>query len=46
MNDNELLDTIRELVQLIKHYETMEKPNIELIKKYRSELENLLFGNI
>jgi hypothetical protein len=55
MNDKEFMDKIRELVETIKHYETTcdELPTKKLkfyrkklIKKYRSELENLLFGNI
>jgi hypothetical protein len=50
MNDKEFMDKIRELVETIKFYETTEtlgQNEIKsLLKKYRSELENLLFGNI
>jgi predicted XRE-type DNA-binding protein len=50
MNDKEFMDKIRELVETIKFYETTEtlgQNEIKsLLKHYRSELENLLFGNI
>jgi hypothetical protein len=55
MNDKEFMDKIRALVETIKHYDSTfnELPNRKmklarkkLIVKYRSELENLLFGNI
>ena len=50
MDDKELLEKIKELVITIKFYETndnLPKSEIDLVvKRYRSELENLLFGNI
>ena len=55
MNDKEFMDKIRFLVEIIKHYESRVNETDDyvineqfgkLIKKYRSELENLLFRNI
>jgi hypothetical protein len=55
MNDKELMDKIRYLVVIIKHYESTydELPTRKtkanrkkLIVKYRNDLQNLLFGNI
>ena len=55
MNDKEFLDKIRGLVEMIKHYESTynelptKKLKIyrkEIIVKYRTELNDLLFGNI
>ena len=55
MNDKEFMDKIRELVETIKHYESTcdELPTKKLkfyrkklIVKYRTELNDLLFGNI
>jgi hypothetical protein len=55
MNDKEFMDKIRFLVEIIKHYESRVNETDDyvineqfgkLIKKYRIELENLLFGNI
>jgi hypothetical protein len=55
MNDKEFMDKIRELVETIKHYESrvnetddyvINEQFSNLIKGYRIELENLLFGNI
>jgi hypothetical protein len=55
MNDKEFMDKIRDLVVMIKHYESTydELPTRKtkanrkkLIVKYRTELNDLLFGNI
>jgi hypothetical protein len=55
MNDKEFMDKIRALVETIKHYESrvsetddyvINEQFKKIIKNYRSELENLLFGNI
>jgi hypothetical protein len=55
MNDKEFMDKIRALVRTIKHYKfivneindcKINKQFGKMIKRYRSELENLLFGNI
>jgi hypothetical protein len=55
MNDKEFMDKIRELVETIKHYESRVNETDDyvineqfgkIINGYRSELENLLFGNI
>jgi hypothetical protein len=55
MNDKEFMDKVRDLVVMIKHYESTydELPirktkanRKKLIVKYRTELNDLLFGNI
>jgi hypothetical protein len=55
MNDKQFMEKIRELVETIKHYESTcdELPTKKLkfyrkklIVKYRTELNDLLFGNI
>jgi hypothetical protein len=55
MNDKEFMDKVRDLVVMIKHYESTydELPTRKtkanrkkLIVKYRNDLQNLLFGNI
>jgi hypothetical protein len=55
MNDKDFMDKIRALVRTIKHYQfvvneindcKINEQFGKLIKGYRIELENLLFGNI